>query len=161
LPLAEEAPEMVFDFATLTGAARVALGPDLPPFYTMDEELAADIKRLGASTQDPVWRLPLWEPYDKFLESKIADLNNISGSPLAGSIIAALFLRRFVQQTKSWAHSDIYAWTPKAKTRPPRRCGNPGRTAALRVDRRAISKSRRLAKERTPFETHERRSRQC
>jgi leucyl aminopeptidase len=84
-------------------------------FYTMNEALAADIERLGASTQDPVWRLPLWEPYDKLLESKIADLNNISGSPFAGSITAALFLRRFVEQAKSWAHFDIYAWTLKAK----------------------------------------------
>lgn len=111
----EEAPDMLFDFATLTGAARVALGPDLQPFYTMDDRLAADIERTGASFQDPVWRLPLWEPYDKILESKTADLNNISGTPFAGSITAALFLRRFVEKAKSWAHFDIYAWTPKAK----------------------------------------------
>lgn len=111
----EEAPDLLIDFATLTGAARVALGPDLPPFYTMDEALAADIARFGAATQDPVWRLPLWDPYDKLLESKIANLNNISGGPFAGSITAALFLRRFVERTVSWAHFDIYAWTPKAK----------------------------------------------
>ncbi|MBO0733581.1 MAG: leucyl aminopeptidase family protein [Methylocapsa sp.] len=111
----EEAPDLLFDFATLTGAARVALGPDLPPFYTTDERLAADIERIGASVQDPVWRLPLWEPYGKLLESKTADLNNISGTPFAGSITAALFLRRFVEKAKSWAHFDIFAWTPKAK----------------------------------------------
>jgi leucyl aminopeptidase len=110
----EETPELLFDFATLTGAARVALGPEVPPFYTMDEELAGDIVRAGAAAQDPVWRLPLWEPYDKLLEGKAADLNNISGTPFAGSITAALFLRRFVERARSWAHFDIYAWTPKA-----------------------------------------------
>jgi leucyl aminopeptidase len=110
----EEAPDLLLDFATLTGAARVALGPDVAPFYTMDDGLAADIARAGAAAQDPVWRMPLWEPYDKLLESKIADLNNISGTPFAGSITAALFLRRFVEKAKSWAHFDIYAWTPKA-----------------------------------------------
>jgi len=111
----EEAPDLLLDFATLTGAARVALGPDLPPYYTMDDALAADIDRIGAAVQDPVWRLPLWDAYDTFLESQIADLNNISSSPFAGSITAALFLRRFVESTKAWAHFDIFAWTPKAK----------------------------------------------
>jgi leucyl aminopeptidase len=109
----EEAPDLLFDFATLTGAARVALGPDLPPFYTTDDALAAKIERIGAAVQDPVWRLPLWERYDKFLESQVADLNNISGTPFAGSITAALFLRRFVERAKSWAHFDIYAWNQK------------------------------------------------
>jgi leucyl aminopeptidase len=111
----EEAPDMLFDFATLTGAARVALGPDLPPYYTADEALAAKIEKIGAAVQDPVWRLPLWDPYSKFLESQFADLNNISSTPFAGSITAALFLRRFVEKAKSWAHFDIFAWTPNAK----------------------------------------------
>ncbi|SFK38064.1 leucyl aminopeptidase family protein [Methylocapsa palsarum] len=111
----EEAPDLLFDFATLTGAARVALGPDLPPFYTMDEDLAADIAKFGASSLDPVWRLPLWHPYDKLLDSKIAAVNNISGGPFAGSITAALFLRRFVEKAKAWAHFDIYAWAPAAR----------------------------------------------
>ncbi len=111
----EESPDLLIDFATLTGAARVALGPDLPPFYTMDDALAADIGRFGADAADPVWRLPLWDPYDSLLEGKIADLNNISGGPFAGSITAALFLRRFVERTASWVHFDIYAWTPKTK----------------------------------------------
>jgi leucyl aminopeptidase len=111
----EKTPDMLFDFATLTGAARVALGPDLPPYYTTDDALAAQIERIGAAVQDPVWRLPLWEPYEKFLESQTADLNNISSSPFAGSITAALFLRRFVERAKAWAHFDIFAWTPKAK----------------------------------------------
>jgi leucyl aminopeptidase len=111
----EDAPELLIDFATLTGAARVALGPDLPPFYTMDDALAADIGRFSADAADPVWRMPLWDPYDTLLEGKIADLNNISGGPFAGSITAALFLRRFVERAASWVHFDIYAWTPKAK----------------------------------------------
>jgi leucyl aminopeptidase len=112
----EEAPELLLDFATLTGAARVALGPDLPPFYTMDEELAGAIARHGAAANDPVWRMPLWEPYDKLLDGKIANLSNISGGPFAGSITAALFLRRFVERTKAWAHFDIYGWNPSAKS---------------------------------------------
>jgi leucyl aminopeptidase len=112
----EEAPELLFDFATLTGAARVALVPDLPPFYTMDEELAGAIARHGQAANDPVWRMPLWEPYDKLLDGKIANLSNISGGPFAGSITAALFLRRFVEKAKAWAHFDIYAWTPTAKS---------------------------------------------
>ena len=111
----EEAPDLLIDFATLTGAARVALGPDLPPFYTMDDVLAAEIARHAAQAYDPVWRLPLWDPYDKLLDGKITDLSNISSGPFAGSITAALFLRRFVEKAKAWAHFDIYAWTPTAK----------------------------------------------
>src|SRR5271167_4089112 len=87
---AEEAPELMFDFATLTGAARVALGPDLPPFYTDDEALAGDIAAHALRVRDPVWRLPLWRPYDSMLESPFADLTNSPGSPFAGSVTAAL-----------------------------------------------------------------------
>jgi leucyl aminopeptidase len=111
----EEAPDLLFDFATLTGAARVALGPDLPPFYTEDEMLAAEIAHCGTAANDPVWRLPLWQPYDKLLDSKVADVTNNAAGGFAGSITAALFLKRFVEKTKSWAHFDIYAWTPSAK----------------------------------------------
>ena len=111
----EDEPELVVDFATLTGAARTALGPDLPPFYTEDDRLAADLARIGAAVNDPVWRLPLWPPYASLLESKIADINHISGGPMAGSITAALFLRRFATAAKAHVHFDIYAWTPKAK----------------------------------------------
>lgn len=110
----EESPDLLIDFGTLTGAARVALGPDLPPFYTQDDALAADIARHAARENDPVWRLPLWRPYDAMLESRVADTSNIGGS-FAGSIICALFLAKFVEQAKHWAHFDIYAWTPKAK----------------------------------------------
>ena len=111
----EEAPDLLFDFATLTGAARVALGPDLPPFYTMDDDLAASIAVHATAANDPGWRMPLWDPYDKLLKGKVADLNNISSGPFAGSITAALFLRRFVERTRSWAHFDVYGWTPAAK----------------------------------------------
>ena len=111
----EEKPELLLDFATLTGAARIALGPDLPPFYTMDETLAADIARHARATYDPVWRLPLWEPYDSMIDGRISDLNSAPGSSFAGSITAALFLRRFVEHAKAWVHFDIYAWNPTAK----------------------------------------------
>jgi leucyl aminopeptidase len=115
----EEAPELLLDYATLTGAARTALGPELPPFYTHDEGLAAEIARLGMAVNDPVWRMPLWPPYDAMLKSRIADVNHVSTGGMAGSITAALFLNRFVEKTASYAHFDIYAWTPSAK---------PGRT---------------------------------
>jgi leucyl aminopeptidase len=111
----EDAPALLFDFATLTGAARVALGPDLPPFYTMDSELALAIAQHGEATNDPVWRMPLWDPYDALLKSKVADLNNISGGPFAGSVTAALFLRRFVEKARSWVHFDVYGWSPTTK----------------------------------------------
>jgi leucyl aminopeptidase len=111
----EDAPELVVDFATLTGAARVALGPDLPPVYTEDEGLAADLARLAEAVNDPVWRLPLWGPYAPLLDSKIADINHISGGPFAGSITAALFLRRFATVAKAHVHFDVYAWNPKAQ----------------------------------------------
>ena len=111
----EEAPDLVVDFATLTGAARVALGPDLPPLFTEDNALAADLARLGEAVNDPVWRLPLWPPYAKLLDSKIADINHISSGPFAGSITAALFLRRFATAAKAHAHLDVYAWNPAAK----------------------------------------------
>jgi leucyl aminopeptidase len=111
----EEAPELLLDFATLTGAARVALGPELPPFYTHDEGLAAEIARLGMAVNDPVWRMPLWPPYDAMLDSKVADLNHVSGGAFAGSVTAALFLNRFVERAQSYAHFDIYAWNPSAR----------------------------------------------
>ncbi len=111
----EDKPALLFDFATLTGAARVALGPDLPPFYTDDEYLAAAIAGASRAVHDPVWRMPLWNPYDALLDGKIADLNNISGGPFAGSVTAALFLRRFVEPGVAWAHFDIYGWNPTTK----------------------------------------------
>ena len=110
-----EAPDLLIDMATLTGAARVALGPDLPAFFTRDDEFAARLARHAAAERDPVWRLPLWSPYEKLLESRIADLNNAAESPFAGSITAALFLARFVARAKTYVHFDVFAWTPVAK----------------------------------------------
>jgi leucyl aminopeptidase len=115
----EESPALMFDFATLTGAARVALGPDLPPFYTDDEKLAGDIARHALAAHDPLWRLPLWRPYDKLIAGKIADLTNSAATSFAGSITAALFLQRFVVNTKAWAHFDVYAWNPSARSSGP------------------------------------------
>jgi leucyl aminopeptidase len=106
----EEAPELIVDMATLTGAARVALGTEVVPFYTDDEALAAELIRCGENESDPLWQLPLWRPYDQMLDSKVADVNNIAAGGFAGSIIAALFLRRFVSAAKAWLHCDIYAW---------------------------------------------------
>jgi leucyl aminopeptidase len=110
----EESPDLLVDFATLTGAARVALGPELPPFYTDDDMLAADIARHGIAVNDPVWRMPLWAPYQSQLDSKFADMNN-TGGPMGGSITAALFLRRFVSAAKAHVHFDIFAWNSSTK----------------------------------------------
>jgi len=111
----DEKPDLLVDMATLTGAARVALGPDLPPFYTDGDDLASDVAKHATAQNDPLWRLPLWSPYDRMLDSKIADMNNVSTGGFAGSITAALFLRRFVTDPQKWLHLDIFAWTPSAK----------------------------------------------
>jgi len=111
----EEKSDLLIDMGTLTGAARVALGPDLPPFYTHDETLAQDVARFAERENDPLWRLPLWPAYDAWLDSKVADLNNAPSGGFAGSITCALFLQRFVENAASWLHVDIYGWTPSAK----------------------------------------------
>jgi leucyl aminopeptidase len=112
----EETPEVLIDMGTLTGAARVALGPDLPPFYTEDEALAADVARWARAENDPLWRLPLWRPYDQMLDSKVGDLNNVASGGFAGSIVCALFLNRFATAARAWLHVDIYGWTPAARS---------------------------------------------
>ena len=109
----EEAPDYLITIATLTGAARVALGPDLPPLYSDDEALAAGLLEHGRAIGDPLWRMPLWAPYDKLLKSNIADVNHIAEGGFAGSVIAALFLKRFVRQAKRFAHLDIFGWMPR------------------------------------------------
>jgi leucyl aminopeptidase len=111
----EERPDLLIDMGTLTGAARVALGPELPPYYTDDEALAANVAQHAAAENDPLWRLPLWMRYDQNIDSKVADVNNVASGGMAGSIICALFLKRFVTAETRWLHFDIYAWTPSAK----------------------------------------------
>jgi leucyl aminopeptidase len=108
----EDNPELIFDFATLTGAARVALGPDVPPFFTDDDSLAEKLITHAVAENDPLWRLPLWQPYEEMLESRIADINNVGSGGQAGAITAALFMRRFVA-AKSWVHFDVFAWSPR------------------------------------------------
>ncbi len=110
----EEKPALLVDFATLTGAARVALGPDLPAAFTDDDALAEELSRFAAAENDPLWRLPLWRPYEQMLDSKVADLNNVATGGQGGAITAALFLRRFVT-AKSWLHLDIFAWSGASK----------------------------------------------
>jgi leucyl aminopeptidase len=111
----EEKPDLLIDMGTLTGAARVALGPELPPFYTDDETLAASVFAHGMAERDPLWRLPLWPPYESMLDSKVADTNNVSTGGFAGSITCALFLKKFVSDAGAWLHCDIYGWNPATK----------------------------------------------
>jgi len=110
----EEAPELIVSLATLTGAARVALGPDVPPFFTDDQALAAELAAASVAVADPLWRLPFWEPYESLIEPGIADLDNAPSGGMAGAITAALFLRRFVTAAPRYLHVDIYGWTPTA-----------------------------------------------
>ena len=111
----EEKPQYLFDMATLTGAARVALGPDLPPFYCDNQALADKIAKTSMQIHDPLWQMPLWTPYQSKLFSRIADVNNVTTDGFAGSITAALFLRKFVDKAAHWGHFDIYGWTPAEK----------------------------------------------
>ena len=108
-----ERPDLIMDFATLTGAARVALGPELPALFGNDEAVIHDLARIAAAEHDPVWPMPLWSNYEDELSSKIADLNNVASSGFAGAIFGALFLKRFVTETPRWLHFDLYAWNPK------------------------------------------------
>jgi len=108
-----ERPDLLIDLATLTGAARVALGPGLPAAFSADEALMTQLRAHGEEEADPVWPMPLWSGYDDDLTSKVADLGNVSAAPFAGSIIAALFLKRFVAAAPSWLHIDLYAWNPR------------------------------------------------
>ena len=126
---AAEDPALIVDFATLTGAARVALGPELPAFFTPDDDLAAAFSRHAEAARDPLWRLPLWGPYAELIESTVADIANAGDSPFAGAVTAALFLQRFVEPFGRWAHLDIMAWN--AKARPGRPVG--GEAVGLRA----------------------------
>ncbi|UWU28263.1 M17 family metallopeptidase [Rhizobium sp. WSM1274] len=115
----EEEPELLIDMATLTGAARVALGPDLPPFFTDDANLAHDLTEASLETDDPLWRLPLYSGYEKDIRAKFADLTNAPAGGMAGAITAALFLKRFVSRAKSWVHIDIFGWAPSERPHSP------------------------------------------
>jgi len=115
----EEEPDLLIDMATLTGAARVALGPDLPPFFTDDATLAHDLTEASLETDDPLWRLPLYAGYEKDIRTKFADITNAPAGGMAGAITAALFLKRFVSKAKSWAHFDIYGWAPNERAHSP------------------------------------------
>ncbi len=123
----EQQPEAIIDFATLTGAARIALGPDLPALFANDDTLAQQWLDAGDATRDPVWRMPLWRPYLRYLNSGIADMAN-AGSRMAGSVTAALYLERFIEAGQTWAHLDVYAWNDSE------RAGRPagGEALALR-----------------------------
>jgi leucyl aminopeptidase len=112
---AEDEPELIVDFATLTGAARVALGPDLPALFVNEDDLAAALEQAGKDVDDPLWRMPLWDPYDEMLKSDIADLANASASSMAGAVVAAMFMKRFVPESAKWAHLDTWAWRDTAK----------------------------------------------
>jgi leucyl aminopeptidase len=124
-----ERPDFIIDIATLTGAARVALGPDLPALFVREDGVAAQLLAAGTRESDPLWRLPLWQPYREMLKTPIADINNVSDGPFAGAITAALFLADFVPPEIPWAHLDSYAWN--GKTRPGRPEG--GEALALRA----------------------------
>jgi len=112
---AEEDPVLIVDFATLTGAARIALGPDLPALFASDDALAEAIEAASKEVEDPLWRMPLWDGYDEMLKSELADLANASGSPMAGAVVAAIFMKRFVPEKTPWAHLDTFAWRENAK----------------------------------------------
>jgi leucyl aminopeptidase len=110
-----ERPDLLVDLATLTGAARVALGPELPALFGTQDSTVEAVLHHGRRLGDPLWPMPLWSGYDDEFPSKLADLNNVSPSAFAGSIIGALFLKRFVTESRNWLHCDLYAWNPKER----------------------------------------------
>ncbi len=132
----EDDPDTLICMATLTGAARVALGPDIAPFFTGDDDLAGQISQAAAAESDPVWRLPLWPAYDAWLSSPVADLNHIANNGFAGSIVAAIFLNRFVEKTTRFAHFDIFGWVPEARPAAPKG----GEAQAIRALFNALTK---------------------
>jgi leucyl aminopeptidase len=131
----EQQPALLLDFATLTGAARTALGPDLPALFSNDEAVADIFAQAAKQEHDPVWRLPLWEDYNFWLDSDIADVNNVTEKSYAGAIVAGLFLQRFVSRAVRWVHFDVYSWNDT--TRPGRPAG--GEAQAMRAAFEGIS----------------------
>jgi leucyl aminopeptidase len=136
----EDKPELIIDFATLTGAARVALGPDLPATFSNCDDLAAELEAAAREVEDPLWRMPLWDPYDDLLKSDIADCANSSNSSMAGCITAAMFLKRFVPDDIAWAHLDTWAWRDPAKPGRPKGGEALGLRAVFEVLRRRYSR---------------------
>ena len=126
---ATEKPALLVDMATLTGAARVALGPELAALFCNNEPLAQGLLEAAEAEEDPMWRMPLWRPYRKMIDSKIADINNVSESPYAGAVIAALYLQEFVEPDIPWAHFDVMAWNPQSR---------PGRPEGAEATARAL-----------------------
>jgi leucyl aminopeptidase len=135
----ESSPELILDFATLTGAARVALGPDLPALFSNRDDLAGDLVSAGTEVSDPLWRLPLWKGYADMLTSDVADIGNATEAPMAGSVTAALFLEKFVPDEIAWAHLDTFAWRPAAKPGRPRGGDALGLRAVWQVLKRRYS----------------------
>ncbi len=129
----EEEPELILDFATLAGAARVALGPDLPALFANRDELASDLLAGGEAVSDPLWRMPLWKHYEDMLSSEIADTGNIGEDGMAGAVTAALFLQKFVPEGTPWAHFDTFAWRSAAKPGRPKGGDAPGLRAAWQM----------------------------
>jgi leucyl aminopeptidase len=111
----EQEPDLLLDFATLTGAARIAMGPDLPPVFSNDRELAKDLVASGDTVEDPLWELPLYAPYRSMIDSDIADISNSGKSSYGGCITAALFLQEFVTAATPWAHFDTFAWNQTSR----------------------------------------------
>ncbi len=134
----EETPDLIVSMATLTGAARVALGPDVPPFYTDDDALAQALAQASQKVADPIWRMPFWAPYEPLIEPAIADLDNAPSGGMAGSVTAALFLRRFVTDSPRYAHFDIYGWQPAAAPGRPKGGVGQGARAILQALPKAL-----------------------
>jgi leucyl aminopeptidase len=135
----EDKPELIVDFATLTGAARVALGPDLPATFSNRDDLAAELESAARDAEDPLWGMPLWDPYDDMLKSEVADLANAAPSPMGGCIVAAMFLKRFVPDEIAWAHLDTWAWRDPAKPGRPKGGDALGLRAIFEMLRRRYS----------------------
>ena len=129
-------PDLLLDCATLTGAARVALGPDLPALFATDDDWAERLLAAGLARHDPMWRLPLWDDYDSWLDSPVADLSNVSSKSFAGAVVAALFMRRFLAKDTPWVHLDIYAWNDTARPGTARRRGSTRHACGMRGDRK-------------------------
>lgn len=141
-----EKPDLLIDFATLTGAARVALGPDVPPFFTDNDKLAADFTKAGKTTQDPLWQLPLWDDYYSTMKSQIADISHTGAGGQGGAITAALFLKKFVDEDINWAHIDTWAWRKSSRAGRPHGGDAIGMRAVFEVIKNRYAAAQKPAK---------------